>query len=66
MTRPKYLIKCACEDCDCPSATVDRICYECVRGLHVTHYQDGEVKRAQAKEPCELCGLYPCDCARDV
>lgn len=66
MTDPKYLIKCSCEECNCPSATVDGVCFECIRGLHVTHYQDGEVKRAQARALCPDCGLYPCDCARDL
>ncbi len=42
-------IKCGCEECDCPSATTEEVCFECVRGFHVTHWQDGEVVRAERK-----------------
>ncbi len=66
MTDEKYLIKCACEECNCPSATTDEVCFECLRGLHVTHYQNGEVRRAQGRALCPDCGQYPCDCARDL
>lgn len=58
--------KCECEECDCPSATTDVVCYECLRGFHVTHWHEGEVVRARGRKPCPLCGQYPCDCARDV
>lgn len=43
----RFLIKCDCERCNCPSATTDGVCYECTNGFHVTHWHDGEVVRAK-------------------
>lgn len=47
MSDKRFLIKCDCHRCNCPSATTDGVCYECTRGFHVTHWQDGEVVRAE-------------------
>jgi len=67
MSDERYLIKCDCEECNCPAATTDGVCYECVRGFHATHYQDGEVVRAmRGPKLCSDCGQHPCDCGRDT
>ena len=47
MRLKSYLMKCACERCDCPSATTEGVCYECERGLHVTGWIDGEPTREE-------------------
>lgn len=59
--------KCECPECNCPSATTEGVCYECVAGLHVTHWKEGEVVRAiRGRRLCPHCGQNPCDCARDM
>lgn len=34
-------IKCACEHCDCSTATTEGVCYECTSGLHATGEWEG-------------------------
>lgn len=60
------LIKCDCPECNCPAATTQGVCFECVDGNHVTHWKDTEPVRGKGKKLCLLCGQNPCDCARDI
>ena len=52
MTDQRFLIKCDCEECNCPTATTEGVCYECEKGLHVRDREKETLRnKANGSEP---------------